>query len=1158
MGHESISGVGLHAIMRIRSAKRLDFSLCGWNSIAAEAMCKRLQNFTNVRSLYLDNNPYIGTKSSFGETMAKILIYAQKLDVFSVSGCDISSAVMAVMGATLLKHSDSLPQVRYLDFQKNIRLGDSPEAGYGLAVLLSRCECLNSINLSYVGMTPSTMLSLGKSLHEIRGSSSRTKGDVGTCSVRTMDFGNNYKLGASLESGIGIAYLLIDCARLLEFNMTGCHLSPEAMQSLGESLYQPISIRKMFWSGNWHIGSAKEGGRGLGMFLQRATSLREMDFTQCGLTSESLGAIGDAIDQTVNLNKITLHGNNAVGMEKIGGIGLGKLLLCARSLERFDFTNCTVSTAFIHGLRDSLAVQDNAPPPIVSCKFITLQINHASGGVSSSMMGEMLANLFMAARYLRSCELERCQLDSVTMSQLGLSVTRNIAVKKLSFAKNDAIGAYPAGGAGIGQFLRHAVHLEEISLKQTGFSPQGTESLGIALLKAVLSLKTIDMSNNPRLGSAAVAGRGIAYLLKSCPQLELLNLSCCNFGSDGIARCSALVSQDWTPLGVKRLNFQGNTELAQHLDGGAALGTFLSLAYNLEWLNLSRCGLSSVAIQAMVNHAQSYNALTVLDISESYVAQAHDAASSRRESSGPGGKNIAQFLNLGTQIKVLRMSECGINSNEMFEFGSTVKPNELEDVDLSHNDLSGCESGHGLGLFLQHSPKLLKLNLKHCGIGFEAIKALINTRGFKQMSFLSTLLLASNPLGGLKESGTLLGELLAKCPKLSVLELSNCALTAESLGNLGPALSRKGSTEDGAREDRERTKLQIVDLSYNANLGDSGAMGRGLAGVVNSLTIHEINLTCCGLTANALSVLLENLHDHRSKTIKKMLFAGNSTLGKSPDSGRILFQLLLKFRVQYIDCSGCGITSQAMECLGKAVDAWRERMSSKGRELSSFTSKDQRHTTHTSVLSPGMHYSHRDELDIISRGTATFTLGSGGTLSGKSIRDQGRLASYHSNRISISRSPELNASKLAPSVFNPTGLTFGAYSNPISLPPRFIRSVVLEPKLYGILQEIDMSNNPEMLTTRQAGESVGKLLTFAETIEQVRLSNCGISGDAITAISDYVEQMHILNLDLSRNPLIATDEVGAEGLQTMFSNPKIEEVDLTDCRIPMKYAPVVW
>lgn len=1133
MGHESLSGIGFQSILRLRTLRQIDFSLCGWYSSAAESLSKRLSTNFFLRRLILDHNPYIGTSAVFGETLARILLRGRSLDHVSISGCDISSEVIIAMGEKLARSPDVAPQVRQIDFAKNIRLGDSPEAGVGLAILLHACECLTNINLSYVGLTPATMLKFGETLDALRARKVAEKMEKGAgrysvdSTIASMDFGNNYKLGTSPESGTGIGYLLKNCSQLLEFNLAGCHLSPEAMQKLGESLEgKIIGVRNILWEGNWHIGSSPAGGRGLGLLLQHARALQEMDFSQCGLTSESLESLGDAIRENIDLTKITIHGNDAVGTKRNGGMGLGKLLLHARSLERFRFTQCNVNTEFIEGLRDSLSINVSSPP-IISCKFLTLQTTHTTGMLSSTSMGQMLANLLMSARFLHSCELDRCQLDSVTLAKLGGSITQNIAMKKITFAKNDALGAFASGGTGIGQLVRKAVHLEDVSLRAAGFSPQATEALGIALEGSSLSLKLMDMSNNPRLGTAASAGRGIANLLKSCPQLELLNLTCCNFGSDGINRCSSIIRDNWSPLGVKRLNFQGNSQLAQLVDGGAALGSFLSAAYNMEWLNLSRCGLNSVAITSMVNHAHSFNALTFLDISESFPASqgsVNQFPASRKESFVPGGKPIGQFVNLGSRLKILRLSECGISSVEMLELGRVIRPNVLEDVDLSNNELGDrAEGGEGLGLFVQRSLKLVKLNLKHCSISFEAIKAMLNTRGFKEMPDLTTLLLTSNPLGGRKESGTLLGELLSKCPKLSVLEVRNCGLAAAALGDLGPAISRRAFSDQ--RGDREKAQLRIVDLSYNAALGDSPTIGKGLAGMINSLpTIFEINLTCCGLTTLALSVLLENLNDHRSKTITKLLFSGNYKLGQSPESGRVLFQLLLKFRVAYIDCSSCGITSDSVESLGNACDTWRSR-------AQNFMSKKERKSG--SQLNP--------------RSVTSSFHNLAGVTALDSIRDQ-RDVSETDTFDAMTSGRDLKLDRHEPSIQE--GNQFSS--------SRFVRSVMMEPKLYAILQELDFSNNPDMLTTAEAGESMGKLLTFAEMIEVVKLSNCGINGQAIHGMADYVEQMHILHLDLSRNPSIATDQTGGNGLQTIFSNPKIEGIDLTDCAVPIKYSPTVW
>jgi len=1073
------AGIGMHAVFRIATLEQLDLTLCGLFTSAAEALSTRLNRYVNIRILRLDHNPYAGKDFLFGEALANILHYAQKIDVLSLSGCDISSVVMDVLGKSLLKKADVRPQVRQLDLQKNIRLGNKAEAGRGLGILLQRCETIDHVNLSYAGLTPAAILMMGKTMVE-----------YGHCSARNIDLGNNYKLGASADAGIGLALVLMRCTNLLDFNIRGCHFSPAAVSALGNALTSTVSFRNIDLFANWHLGSAPEGGRGFGLFLQKAESLQVLDLTHCGLTSDSLAALGSAIETDINMRKIILSKNDEVGVTNEGGRGMGQLLKKARSLEEFYFVDSQVSPQFIEGLRDSLSEQDDGEAPTITCKIIQLRVTPSSLGPASTAMGEMLANLLMASSFLHSCELERCNLDSVTMAKLGLAVTRNVAVKKITFAKNDAIGAFPSGGTGIGQFMRRAIHLEEISLKQTGFSAQACEALGVCLRKSILSLKQMDMSNNPRLGSSGSAGRGMAYFLKCCPQLELLNLSCSHFGADAIARLSNVVSEEKITIGVKRVNFVGNTELAHHINGGAALGSFVSVAYNLEWLNLSRCGLTQVALNAIINHAKIFNALLYLDISESVVEKQTDVKAERNPHAIPAGASLGELVNFAPRLKELRAGECAFNPPEFFAFGKTVKPNYLENVDLSNNIELGITAtgGQGLGLFLQKSPNIIKLNLMHCGITSYAIEAITTTRGFRSMHYLETLLLSSNPLGGSTESGIVLGNFLGYCPALSYLTLQSCDLTAETLGAFGHTLAHQKTTDKGQSKMLLK-KLNTIDFTNNPNLGNAAIMGDGLADLMNSMTIIEVNLACCGLTATALSVLAENINDHRSKTIKKMLFAGNKCLGKSEESGRTMFALLQKFRVEVIDLSDCGITSQAMTDLGFALDDWRTEMY--------------------------------------------------------------KVQAIDSMQLKLYR----RISQQMPSSFRPNEGEKKDDKQSIVLSPIFMRSVLIEAKLYGFLKEFNLSNNPEMAQSESAGDALGKLLTTAETIEEVTLANCGFTGEAIFALSQHVEQMHINHLDLSRNTTIAIDETGSKGLQTVFSNLKIESVTMDDCKVPMEFAP---
>ncbi|XP_076832903.1 NACHT, LRR and PYD domains-containing protein 3-like isoform X2 [Brachyhypopomus gauderio] len=192
-------------------------------------------------------------------------------------------------------------------------------------------------------------------------------------------------------------------------------------------------------------------------------------------------------------------------------------------------------------------------------------------------------------------------------------------------------------------------------------------------------------------------------------------------------------------------------------------------------------------------------------------------------------------------LEILRMSNCGITTEGCGFLGPVLssKSSHIRELDLSQNNIGDSGVKELSNTLKKVSCELDTLKLNNCNLSADSCAALgliLSTN-----STLKTLSLCHNELRN--EGVTLLASGL-KNPncKLEALMMSNCGITTEGCGFLGPVLSSKSS------------HIRELDLSQN-NIGDSGVKELSNTLKKVSCELDTLKLNNCNLSADSCAAL---------------------------------------------------------------------------------------------------------------------------------------------------------------------------------------------------------------------------------------------------------------------------------------------------------------
>ncbi|XP_071946837.1 uncharacterized protein [Antedon mediterranea] len=256
----------------------------------------------------------------------------------------------------------------------------------------------------------------------------------------------------------------------------------------------------------------------------------------------------------------------------------------------------------------------------------------------------------------------------------------------------------------------------------------------------------------------------LIHFLVNAPRLKSLNLSgATNANMNDIV---SVLSQKCLVLALDNLDISENN-LSDITC--SSLGTLLAIFPKLKTLDMYKCDLSGVIIDAMVRECVNRNLMLELDnlnISENNL---NDIT----------GSSLATLLAITPKLKTLNISSCsmsGVIIDAMVK--ECVNRNlvlELDNLNIIGNKLNDI-TGSVLGTLLAISPKLKNLDMNYCSLSGVIIGAMVRECVNRNLVLeLDNLYIRGNTLSDI--TGSVLGTLLAISPKLKNLDMNYCRLS---------------------------------------------------------------------------------------------------------------------------------------------------------------------------------------------------------------------------------------------------------------------------------------------------------------------------------------------------------------------------------------------
>ena len=523
----------------------------------------------------------------------------------------------------------------------------------------------------------------------------------------------------------------------------------------------------------------------------------------CGITDEALSELMNILIYFVNVETIHLDFNKLTFEDCVLPSGTSEL-----------FINLNYFSAQYNSIQDSGAI---ALAKILKVTSTKLKILDLLGNPITEKCVESLGKDF------EDCKNFYLYVYRESSKELSL---------KKSFEELFTIAFLSREGETFEAACQCLRSVEELDFFK--FIENSNETFIHQYLKYCISVKTITLGLlTPPCTTALAEG------LKSCTNLQTLDLSCSNIGSDG---ATALAEGLKSCTNLQTLNLVSNSIGS---DGATALAEGLKSCTNLQTLNLGSNSIGSDGATALAEGLKSCTNLQTLYLGSNSI--------------GSGGATaLAEGLKSYTNLQTLNLRSNNIGSDDVATaLAEGLKScSNLQTLDLGYNSI-GSDGATALAESLKSCTYLQTLMLDASSIGSDGATAL--AEGLKSCTNLQTLGLGFNKIGS--DGATALAEGLKSCTHLQTLDLCY-----DSIGSDGATALAEGL--------KSCTNLQSLHL-YNNNIGSDGAtaLAEGLKSCTN---LQTLNLGFNNIGSDGATALAEGL---KSCTNLQTLYLWDSNVG---------------------------------------------------------------------------------------------------------------------------------------------------------------------------------------------------------------------------------------------------------------------------------------
>ncbi|XP_071946836.1 leucine-rich repeat-containing protein 31-like [Antedon mediterranea] len=413
--------------------------------------------------------------------------------------------------------------------------------------------------------------------------------------------------------------------------------------------------------------------------------------------SETYANMNDIVSVLSQKCLVLALDNLNIGFNKLNditGSSLGTLLAISPKLKTLDMYNCSLSGVFIDAM-------------VKECvnRNLVLELNNLniSGNILSNIKGSVLGTLLAISPKLKTLKLHYCNLSGVIIDAMAREcVNRNLVLEldNLDISENN-LGDIAASS--LGTLLAISPKLKTLYIYSCSLSGVIIDAMFRECVNRnlVLELDNLNISVNTL---SDITGSVLGTLLAISPKLKTLNMLYCNLSGVIIDTMVKECVNRNVVLELDNLDIHGNN-LSDIT--GSVLGTLLAISPKLKTLNMSKCHLSGVIIDAIVRECVNRN----------LVLELNNLKISKNVLIDITGSILGTLLAISPKLKTLKMYNCSLSGviidamvRECVNRNLVLK---LDHLEIRRNNLTDI-TGSSLTTLLTISPKLRKFGMRKC------------------------------------------------------------------------------------------------------------------------------------------------------------------------------------------------------------------------------------------------------------------------------------------------------------------------------------------------------------------------------------------------------------------------------------------------------------
>jgi len=468
--------------------------------------------------------------------------------------------------------------------------------------------------------------------------------------------------------------------------------------------------------------------------------------------------------------------------------------------------------------------------------MLTLEKSDVPSQVSSGEEAKALAERINGTSGINGLSLNCLMLDALGPLPSMLSPKACAALKKLSFTECEF--TEESSGSTLADILNRCPQVTSLRVDSCGLALPSLVRFAQDLAPHS-ALENLSLWGNPGLNSPKFI-QSVWDVLKKCQNVLALDVGCCclNWGS------FRTMEEGQLPLrhGLKQIKLDLTN--VEGFEGGTALAHFCNCCPYMASLDLRGVTYNTETFSALAS------VVSPMQACREVVSHGTSRPGMCLESRD-GGMFMARFLNQCPSLAALVL-DYTLTTEALVGVSMELAPHRmLAEVSLKENQFGNSrEAGVALGKILSQSPNLIRMDIYSCNLGPAALSGLVESM-VQQHVALKELILQFSELGNNQDTGTVLADVLERCPNLTSLNVAYCGIGPRALESMsGTMVSHQ--------------RLSELDLSYN-EFFDTDQVGIHIAEIVNRCCLlHSLDLWQCRLGPKACASFAAHMVPHQT------------------------------------------------------------------------------------------------------------------------------------------------------------------------------------------------------------------------------------------------------------------------------------------------------